>query len=182
MSLCIKYILGNTKSKKSSSPICLENRHLTCPTEEFICVIPLTKKHITNNVLLGFFWKLGFVGFETEKPAEESKPESKPVTKVSVSDYIVMPKPQENFVRDLYIDMEMQEKIEFPGLPLAVYREIAAHLNQLAGVEVGLISQTSLEFDYNESQIAGLWISWLPNALEEDRQRFKQIVAYYQNR
>jgi hypothetical protein len=56
-------------------------------------------------VLLGFFWKLGFVGFETEKPAEESKPESKPVTKpvtkVSVSDYIVMPKPQENFVRDL---------------------------------------------------------------------------------
>ncbi|MFM6079177.1 MAG: hypothetical protein ACKPCI_11800 [Dolichospermum sp.] len=40
--------------------------------------------------------------------------------------------------------MEVQEKIEFPGLPLAVYREIAAHLNQLAGVEVGLISQTSL--------------------------------------
>ena len=97
MSLCIIYILGNTNSKKSSSTICLENRHLTCPTEEFICVIPLTKKHITNNVLLGFFWKLGFVGFETEKPAEESKP----VTKVSVSDYIVMPKPQENFVRDL---------------------------------------------------------------------------------
>lgn len=78
--------------------------------------------------------------------------------------------------------MEIQEKIEFPGLPLAVYREIAAHLNQLAGVEVGLISQTSLEFDYNESQIGGLWISWLPNAHEEDKQRFKQIVAYYQNR
>lgn len=78
--------------------------------------------------------------------------------------------------------MEIQEKIEFPGLPLAVYREIAAHLNQLAGVEVGLISQTSLEFDYNESQIAGLWISCLPNAHEEDKKRFKQIVAYYQNR
>ena len=78
--------------------------------------------------------------------------------------------------------MEIQEKIEFPGLPLALYREIEAHLNQLVGVEVGLISQTSLEFDYNESQIAGLWISWLPNASEEDRQRFKQIVAYYQNR
>lgn len=78
--------------------------------------------------------------------------------------------------------MEIQEKIEFPGLPLAVYREIAAHLNQLAGVEVGLISQTSLEFDYNESQIGGLWISWLPNAHEEDQRRFKQIVGYYQNR
>lgn len=78
--------------------------------------------------------------------------------------------------------MEIQEKIEFPGLPLAVYREIAAHLNQLAGVEVGLISQTSLEFDYNESQIGGLWISWLPNAHEEDKRRFKQIVGYYQTR
>ncbi|MDP5016365.1 hypothetical protein FJR11_15380 [Anabaena sp. UHCC 0187] len=78
--------------------------------------------------------------------------------------------------------METQEKIEFPGLPLAVYREIAAHLRQVVGVEVGLIPQTSLEFDYSQSQISGLWISWTANADGESREIFKQIVSYYQNR
>ncbi|MTJ09798.1 MULTISPECIES: hypothetical protein [unclassified Anabaena] len=78
--------------------------------------------------------------------------------------------------------MEAQERIEFPGLPLAVYREIAAHLQQVIGVEVGLISQTSLEFDYHQSQISGLWVSWQSNANGESREMFKQIVAYYQNR
>lgn len=78
--------------------------------------------------------------------------------------------------------METQEQIEFPSVPLAVYREIAAHLRQLLGVEVGLIPQTSSEFDYNQSQIAGLWISWQSQPEEETRERFNQIVAYYQNR
>jgi hypothetical protein len=77
--------------------------------------------------------------------------------------------------------MVTQEKIEFVGLPLAVYREIAAHLRQVVGVEVGLIPQTSLEFDYNQSQISGLWISWTANADGESRARFKQIVEYYQS-
>jgi len=75
--------------------------------------------------------------------------------------------------------METQEQIEFAGLPLAVYREIAAHLRQVVGIEVELIPQTSLEFDYNQSQISGLLISWTPNADGESRKRFKQIVAYY---
>ncbi len=78
--------------------------------------------------------------------------------------------------------MDIQEKIEFPGVPLAVYREIAAHLRQVVGVEVGLIPQTSLKFDYNQSQISGLWISWTPTADAGSQERFKQIVAYYQNR
>jgi hypothetical protein len=60
--------------------------------------------------------------------------------------------------------METKEKIEFAGLPLAVYREIAAHLHQVEGVEVGLIPQSSQQFDYNQSQIGGLWISWTPNS------------------
>ena len=78
--------------------------------------------------------------------------------------------------------MITQEKIEFPGLPLAVYREIAAHIRQVLGVEVGLIPQTSSEFDYNQSQISGLWISWTPTAEEESLEWCKQIVSYYQNR
>ncbi|BDI18353.1 hypothetical protein ANSO36C_41550 [Nostoc cf. commune SO-36] len=78
--------------------------------------------------------------------------------------------------------METKEKIEFAGLPLAVYREIAAHLRQVEGVEVDLIPQSSQEFDYNQSQIGGLSLSWAANSGLESRQRVNQILAYYQNR
>lgn len=78
--------------------------------------------------------------------------------------------------------METREKIEFAGLPLAVYREIAAHLRQVEGVEVGLIPQSSQQFDYNQSQIGGLWIEYSPNSGSQSRQRVEQILVYYQNR
>ncbi len=78
--------------------------------------------------------------------------------------------------------METKEKIEFAGLPLAVYREIAAHLRQVEGVEVGLIPQSSQKFDYHQSQIDGLWINWTSNSTSASRQRVQQILAYYQNR
>lgn len=78
--------------------------------------------------------------------------------------------------------METKEKIEFAGLPLAVYREIAAHLRQVEGVEVELIPQSSQQFDYNQSQISGIYISWTANSGLESRQRVNQILAYYQNR
>ncbi len=75
-----------------------------------------------------------------------------------------------------------REKIEFAGLPLAVYREIAAHLRQVEGVEVELIPQSSPQFDYHHSQISGLWISWTTNPDFNSRQRVKQILAYYRER
>lgn len=78
--------------------------------------------------------------------------------------------------------MKTQEKIEFPGLSLAVYREIAAHLRQVEGIEVGLIPQSSLEFNYNQSQIAGLWISGISTSNSESQQRVQQILSYYRNR
>ncbi|MBW4678254.1 MAG: hypothetical protein KME52_31035 [Desmonostoc geniculatum HA4340-LM1] len=78
--------------------------------------------------------------------------------------------------------METKEKIEFPGLPLAVYREIAAHLCQVEGVEVDLIPQSSQEFDYNQSQIGGLRLTRWANSTLESRQRVNQILAYYQDR
>ncbi|WP_375473628.1 hypothetical protein [uncultured Nostoc sp.] len=78
--------------------------------------------------------------------------------------------------------METKEKVEFAGLPLAVYREIAAHLRQVEGVEVDLIPQSSQQFDYNQSQIAGLSLWWTANSSLENRQRVNQILAYYQNR
>ncbi|MBW4612766.1 MAG: hypothetical protein KME21_05700 [Desmonostoc vinosum HA7617-LM4] len=78
--------------------------------------------------------------------------------------------------------METKEKIEFAGLPLAVYREIAAHLRQVTGIEVDLIPQSDQHFDYSQSQISGLCISWTANSNSESRQRVKEILAYYQNR
>ncbi|MBF2007625.1 hypothetical protein ACF3DV_07270 [Chlorogloeopsis fritschii PCC 9212] len=77
--------------------------------------------------------------------------------------------------------METKEKIEFTGLPLAVYREIAAHLRQVEGVEVSLIPQSSQEFDYSQSQIGGLWISWPSDFSSQSRQRIEQILAYYRS-
>ena len=75
-----------------------------------------------------------------------------------------------------------KEKIEFPNLPLAVYREVAAHLRQVEGVKIDLIPQTSTEFDYNQSQIAGLWLEYDENLDEQNRILVEKILAYYRNR
>ena len=71
---------------------------------------------------------------------------------------------------------QTQQKIEFPHLPLAVYREIAAHLRQVEGVDVDLIPQSSSEFDYHQSQVAGLLISCQPNT---NKEQVQQILDYY---
>jgi hypothetical protein len=78
--------------------------------------------------------------------------------------------------------MQTKEKIELAGLPLAVYREIAAHLRQVEGVEVSFIPQTSQKFDYSDSQMNGLWIEYTPISNLESRQRVQQILTYYHNR
>jgi hypothetical protein len=77
--------------------------------------------------------------------------------------------------------MQTSEKIEFAGLPLAVYREIAAHLRQVEGVEVNLEPQLSQQFDYNQSQIGGLRIV-KSNMSATGHQMVEQILAYYRNR
>jgi hypothetical protein len=68
------------------------------------------------------------------------------------------------------------------GLPLAVYREVAAHLRQVKGVDAGLLPQTSQQFDYNQSQVGGLWIKYADTFDSVSRERVNQILAYYQNR
>lgn len=79
-------------------------------------------------------------------------------------------------------DNRFNYEIQFPGLPLAVYREIAAHLRQVEGVETGLYPLLSQQFDYNQSQVGGLWIQYAQTAGSESRERVDQILAYYQNR
>lgn len=80
------------------------------------------------------------------------------------------------------VSEQLRYQIRCPGLPLAVYREIAAHLRQVEGVEAGLISQASQQFDYRQSQIDSLWIQYTDASNLVSREQVNQILAYYQNR
>lgn len=64
-------------------------------------------------------------------------------------------------------------------LSLAVYREVAAHLRQVEGVDVDLISQKSQRFDYNQSQVEGLWIQHADDSDAVSRERVNQILTHY---
>ncbi len=68
------------------------------------------------------------------------------------------------------------------GLPLAVYREVAAHLQQVDGVETELVSQHSQQFDYQLSQIDRIQIQYPQNFSPAAQQRVQQILAYYSDR
>lgn len=75
----------------------------------------------------------------------------------------------------------LRYQIRYPNLPLAVYREVAAHLRQVQGVEAGLIPQSSQQFDYNQSQVNALWIQHRDPSDSVSRERVHQILSYYQN-
>ena len=72
-----------------------------------------------------------------------------------------------------------QQKLTIPQLPLAIYREIVAHLRQVEGVNSGLIPQTSPEFDYLQSQVGGLWIEYQTDIKQEEKEkeRLQQIMT-----
>lgn len=80
---------------------------------------------------------------------------------------------------------QKQQRYEFScqGLPLAVYREVAAHLRQVSKVKVGLFDPAPSElFDYHKSQIGGLWLEYDEDAEDAIREKVDQILAYYQNK
>ncbi|HAG84764.1 MAG TPA: hypothetical protein DCL61_27330 [Cyanobacteria bacterium UBA12227] len=77
---------------------------------------------------------------------------------------------------------QLRYKISGSKLPLAVYREVAAHLRQVDGVKVELIPQTSQKFDYNQSQIEGLWIELANPSDVKSQERVREILVYYQLR
>lgn len=76
----------------------------------------------------------------------------------------------------------MEYVICSPELPLAVYREVAAHLRQVIGVDAELLPQLAQEFNYRQSQIGGLRITWGDRATAASRQRVQQILAHYGDR
>ncbi|MCU0569133.1 MAG: hypothetical protein MUF49_21485 [Oculatellaceae cyanobacterium Prado106] len=75
-----------------------------------------------------------------------------------------------------------QYQLGNPQLPLAVYREVVAHLRQVVGVEADLLPQTSTTFTYAQSQVGGLWIQYQPEANAESHRRVEQVLAYYGDR
>ncbi|MBP0017618.1 MAG: hypothetical protein J7647_08675 [Cyanobacteria bacterium SBLK] len=75
--------------------------------------------------------------------------------------------------------MPKRERISCPQMPLAVYRETAAHLQQVLGVKVALLPQSSSTFAYLQSQIAGLEIDYPENCDRDRQQQIEAILAYY---
>ena len=70
-----------------------------------------------------------------------------------------------------------------PQLPLAVYREVAAHLRQVTDVQAGLITRSVdsgvEKFDYAQSQIAALWLEYPQDIDAQQKKRLDEILDYY---
>lgn len=79
-------------------------------------------------------------------------------------------------------EKQLRQVLSCPQLPLAIYREVEAHLRQVTGVNAGLIPQTAKTFEYLQSQIGGVWIEYPETLSSEDRARVEQILAYYGDR
>ncbi len=67
-------------------------------------------------------------------------------------------------------------------LPLAVYREIAAHLRQIEGVTVSFLTPTNRGFSYTESQLGGLEIMGANLLADADKIRLERLLDYYADR
>jgi hypothetical protein len=84
-------------------------------------------------------------------------------------------------------DQKTRRQLTCHQLPLAVYREVAAHLRQVEGVDTRLIMR-SLEhdpnenFDYYQSQVAALEINYVEDLAESDKLIVSQILDYYAQR
>jgi hypothetical protein len=54
-------------------------------------------------------------------------------------------------------------------MPLAVYREVAAHLHQIEGTIVAFLAPVDREFSYLDSQVGGLEITLTDRFSDRDR-------------
>ncbi|XTZ20122.1 MAG: hypothetical protein ACQZ3M_00940 [cyanobacterium endosymbiont of Rhopalodia fuxianensis] len=74
---------------------------------------------------------------------------------------------------------QQQEQITYPNLPLAVYRELAAHLQQVEGVTTELIPQQSEQFDYTQSQVESLLVQYPSSLNIPEKHHIQKILDYY---
>ncbi|ACK66122.1 conserved hypothetical protein [Rippkaea orientalis PCC 8801] len=74
---------------------------------------------------------------------------------------------------------QQQEQVTYPHLPLAVYRELAAHLQQIPGVTTRLIPQRSQHFDYAQSQVDSIEVNYPVDLTGLEQQQLEAILDYY---
>ena len=67
-------------------------------------------------------------------------------------------------------------------IPLAVYREIAAHLRQFEGVTVSFLTCIDRGFSYTESQLGGIEIMGANLLADADKIRLERLLDYYADR
>ena len=79
-------------------------------------------------------------------------------------------------------NLSIKETVSFQHLPLAVYREIAAHLQQVTGLQTRLISQSAPYFDYQLSQVEALEIGYPQSLPVTEKQLLESILDYYAQR
>lgn len=84
-------------------------------------------------------------------------------------------------------NLKTRRQLTCHQLPLAVYREVAAHLRQVEGVETELIMRSiehdpQEKFDYYQSQVAALEINYIKELAVADKQRVSEILDYYAQR
>lgn len=77
------------------------------------------------------------------------------------------------------IAIQQKQTIIYPRMPLAIYRELASHLQQVQGVETHLTPQQFQQFDYHQSQIGSLEINYTETFQESDRALVTAILDYY---
>jgi hypothetical protein len=66
-----------------------------------------------------------------------------------------------------------------PEIPLAMYRELAAHLEQINNVHVDLLASESTEFSYLGSQVGGLRLGTATQCTPETQELIQEILAHY---
>ncbi|MEO0836940.1 MAG: hypothetical protein AAFY16_13410 [Cyanobacteria bacterium J06642_3] len=76
------------------------------------------------------------------------------------------------------------QQLTCPRLPIAVYREVAAHLRQVQGVNASVILRSvehdpTAKFDYYQSQASALQIDCDSDLTEQEQQQVNNILDYY---
>ncbi|MFN9607817.1 MAG: hypothetical protein ACK571_06090 [Pseudanabaena sp.] len=77
-------------------------------------------------------------------------------------------------------ELSIHRRITYnPDIALAVYRELASHLEQIDEVNVALFWQESTEFRYLGSQIGGFWLSYPQNLSARSHLLIENILNCY---
>lgn len=66
-----------------------------------------------------------------------------------------------------------------PDITLAMYRELASHIEQIVDVSSELFWQESTEFSYLGSQIGGMWLVYPQSLATQSQILIKDILNHY---